>query len=150
MATFKMILPFQLEAYGFRGPKVLLPLPPSSSAHPAWSLGHWPRAELAFPRTRGPQKHFSFVPRVYTLLQMPNTHVCHCLFFPTVEGEGVRETWQSSKEPRPLFIPVDSQLEGISGREERAGLEDKLPHPPISQRLLFSYPSLDFSSPTLA
>ena len=125
LATFKMLLLFQLAAFRLGSPKSLLPLSPFSAAHTVWTLGHWPRVELALPWTRGPQRHFAFVPRVYTLLQTP---MCLPLsFFPTEEGEGVRETWQSSREPRPLLTPVDSELEGMRGRKESAGLGRQAP-----------------------
>lgn len=48
-------------------------------------------------------------------------------FFPTEEGEGARETWPSSKGPRPLSTAVALQLEGIKGREGRAGHRRQLP-----------------------
>lgn len=82
----------------------------------------WP-----LPGLGGPQRHFALAPRVCTFLQTPNTHVSAQSCSPTEEGEGVRETWQSSREPRPLFTAVDLQLEGIKGREGRAGQRRQAP-----------------------
>lgn len=127
LATFKMLLLFQLAAFELGDPKSLLPLSSFPAAYTVWALGDWPRVELALPWAREPQRYLAFVPRV-THSYKHQTSMCLPLsFFPTEEGEGVREIWQSSREPRPLLTPVDSQLEGMRGRKESSGLEKQAP-----------------------
>lgn len=119
---------FSSKPVGSEVPKPFFPglLPQLPTLPGLWVTGQGPN--WPFPGPGGP--------RGILRLRLEFTHSCKhqtpirlllSAFLATEEGEGVRETWQSSKEPRPRFTPVDSQLEGIRGREERAGLERQAP-----------------------
>lgn len=118
---------FRSQPVGSEVPKPCFP-PPSPAACPAWTLAHWPRTELSPPWTRGPQRRFALAPRVYTLHTPASTKhpcVCRCLSSQLRREKGPGRP--GKEEPRPLSIPLDLQLEGMRGREGRAGLGRQAP-----------------------
>lgn len=75
-ATFKMLLPFQVAAYGLRSPNGFPPgLPLQLPDLP------WPKGRTGPSLAQGPPG--ALAPRVYTLSPAPNTHVCAAVFLPS-------------------------------------------------------------------
>lgn len=126
-ATSKTLLPSQVAACGLRSPKACLPGLPLQLPHLPGRGAAGPRADPGPPAQGGPQAHFALAPRVTHSYRLRTARCLPQSFFPTEEGEGARETWPSSKGPRPLSTAVALQLEGIKGREGRAGHRRQLP-----------------------